>query len=358
MNTRSAPSRRHSSRSALERARVAVEVLGRTELQRVDEDRHEQVVGSATGRPQQRCVPLVQRAHGHDDGDAPGQSVAGSRELVPLRDDLHHGRTPPGAVARTASSAPARSGSRRPLASARSAVSRAMATYDGSTSGAAAVSAARWAATVPASPRATGPVSAASPRRRAPSSAAPSSGAEHRAGVLDAGPAQQVGRAGDEGRQVVGAVREGGVPQRPLLLGEVHRLATHLEHQGVAGRQQRLRGGDAECDADQALEVDGGAGEGQRRVQGERQRAGAQRGLAAPPTPCRPEVCASSAPRRSAPVATSPSTRPASASSGTVSSTRSACATTSSTGSTGACGSSAAARAREASDTAETATTG
>jgi hypothetical protein len=40
---------------------------------------------------------------------------------------------------------------------------------------------------------------------------------------------------------VVRAVRERGVPQRPLLLGQPHRLAAHLDDQRLGDRAQRAR---------------------------------------------------------------------------------------------------------------------
>ena len=66
--------------------------------------------------------------------DAAVQAVPGGGEVCPAADDDHERCTDP----RTASRAPARSGSSRPEARARSAVRRAIATYDGRTSGAAA----------------------------------------------------------------------------------------------------------------------------------------------------------------------------------------------------------------------------
>ena len=119
-------------------------------------------------------------------------------------------------------------------------------------------------------------------------------------------------------------MRERGVPERPLLLGEPDRLAAHLEHQRLGDRQERLGGVTPKAVPTQALEVDGGAGERQRRVQRERQRAGGEPPARAPPgragRRCARPACRAAA-RRSRPAR---STRSASASSGTVSSTRSA----------------------------------
>jgi hypothetical protein len=57
----------------LERARVAVEVLARPELQRVDEDGDDDVSAAAGLRAPARRG-RVQRAHRHDDGDPPGSA--------------------------------------------------------------------------------------------------------------------------------------------------------------------------------------------------------------------------------------------------------------------------------------------
>ena len=57
----------------LQRARVAGEVLGRAELQGVDEDRHRDDPGArhAARVPDQLAVALVQRTHRRDERDAP-----------------------------------------------------------------------------------------------------------------------------------------------------------------------------------------------------------------------------------------------------------------------------------------------
>ncbi len=84
---------------------------------------------------------------------------------------------------------------------------------------------------------------------------------------------------GDQGDQVVRAEREGRVVERAGLLGDPLGFAAHLDDQGLGGQPQLLGRGDAERASGQPLHVDGRAGEGHRRVQRERQRAGAQRGV-------------------------------------------------------------------------------
>ncbi len=78
---------------------------------------------------------------------------------------------------------------------------------------------------------------------------------------------------------MVGAQGERRVVQRAPLLGDPLGLAAHLDDQGLGGQPQLLGRGDAEGAAGQPLDVHGGAGEGHRRVQGERQGAGAQGGV-------------------------------------------------------------------------------
>ena len=108
---------------------VAVEILVRPELERVDEDRDDHAAprpGQRARRAQQPRVAVVQGAHGrrqHDrsrhEGARGGQVGPGGGELRPVA----HGRPPSTSSRRSASA-----GRRIPAASARSAVSRAMAT--------------------------------------------------------------------------------------------------------------------------------------------------------------------------------------------------------------------------------------
>lgn len=81
---------------------------------------------------------------------------------------------------------------------------------------------------------------------------------------------------------MVGAQRQRRVVQRAPVLGDPLRLAAHLDDQGLGGQPQLLGRGDAEGAARQALDVHRGAGEGHRRVQGQRQGTGAQRGVQDP----------------------------------------------------------------------------
>jgi hypothetical protein len=60
---------------------VGVEVLGRSELLRVDEDRADHPLGLRLGQPDQRQVAFVQRPHGRHQGDP----------LAPLAPGLHAG---------------------------------------------------------------------------------------------------------------------------------------------------------------------------------------------------------------------------------------------------------------------------
>jgi hypothetical protein len=73
----------------LERAGVAVQILGGPELQRVHEDRGDQVLGALAGLAQQAGVPLMQRAHGHDDGHSAGEAAPRGRQLVAFGGDDH-----------------------------------------------------------------------------------------------------------------------------------------------------------------------------------------------------------------------------------------------------------------------------
>lgn len=57
------------------------------------------------------------------------------------------------------------------------------------------------------------------------------------------------------------------------------RLGAHLDDEDFGGHPQFRRGGDAEAAADQALDVDGRAGEGHRGVQREGQGPGAAGGV-------------------------------------------------------------------------------
>ena len=75
---------------------VGVEVLPRAELQGVDEDGDDDVVGVLTGEADQRDVTLVQGAHGHDHGDPSPQRGAGGDQAGPVPDQQRPRRHDPG----------------------------------------------------------------------------------------------------------------------------------------------------------------------------------------------------------------------------------------------------------------------
>ena len=90
-------------------------------------------------------------------------------------------------------------------------------------------------------------------------------------GVPDARVAQPVHRLVDERDEVVGAVCEGGVVQRAVLLGDPLHGAAELAHQPLGQRAQVVRGGHPERDAlAQPFCVGVGAGERHGRVQRQR----------------------------------------------------------------------------------------
>jgi hypothetical protein len=60
---------REGGEIAREIARVAIEVGGVGELQRIHEDRHHDDIGDLGGALHERQVPRVQGAHGGDEGD-------------------------------------------------------------------------------------------------------------------------------------------------------------------------------------------------------------------------------------------------------------------------------------------------
>ena len=123
------------------------------------------------------------------------------------------------------------------------------------------------------------------------------------------------------------------VVQRARLLGDPLGLAAHLDDERLGGQPQLARAAvTPNAQPASRCRSTGGAGEGHRRVQRQRQRADAggrvqHRGPVAARR-CAPRIW----PGRTAPVAARPSTSPGSASSGTVSSTRSARASTSAGG--------------------------
>ena len=95
-------------------------------------------------------------------------------------------------------------------------------------------------------------------------------------GVVDPGGVQQLHRLGDQGDQVVGAVGEPCVVERAHLLGHPVGAATEVGDQRRGDLALGFGGGEAEDAALEAVEVDGGAGEGHGRVH--RDDVGADRG--------------------------------------------------------------------------------
>ncbi len=94
---------------------------------------------------------------------------------------------------------------------------------------------------------------------------------EHPVRRLDPRVLEQLGGLGDEGGQVVGGQGEPGVVERAVLLLHGDRLATHLQHEGLAERFELLDGGDREARVPEPVQVDRGPGERHRRVHGERE---------------------------------------------------------------------------------------
>ena len=285
---------------------------------------------------------------------------AGARQLVQLlggvQQQVGHRSPPSDSVsASTPSRSSASSGLSRPCARARSAVVRAIARYAGDRAG-----------RVPAQLRdvrgdRTGVAAGHRPGQGGVTGAQgvvegrAEQRAEHPVGVLDPGLGQQLHRLGDQGDQVVRAEGEGRVVERTVLLRDPLGLPAHLDDQGLGGQPQLLGGGDAEGAAGEPLHVDLGAGEGHRRVQGQRQGARAARrvehGGPVPPGGVHEEL---SGPDRAG--LGEALHEGGSASSGTVSSTRSASSSTCAGGTSGTSGSIRAARRTDASETPETAT--
>ena len=152
--TRSTPAPATDLHVGVEGPRVARQVLARPELQRVEEDRDDDVGGPLPGRLDEGRVALVQGAHRHDHRDvAVGELAPGGAQLVAGPGDRPASAprrgvpasvtvAPAGAggipgcsltyrswsVARMSNRGSATCGLSRPLASARSAVARASAT--------------------------------------------------------------------------------------------------------------------------------------------------------------------------------------------------------------------------------------
>ena len=141
----------------------------------------------------------------------------------------------------------ARIGSSRPSSTALLAVARARATYDGRVSGCAAPDVGEvgpHGLDVTADDRAgQGGVA----HREGVVEGRGEQRAQGGGGVGGAGVAEQLHRLRDEGDQVVGAVREAGVVERALVLGDPHQVAAQVGDEGLGERDGvRLVGGDAE----------------------------------------------------------------------------------------------------------------
>jgi hypothetical protein len=92
--------------------------------------------------------------------------------------------------------------------------------------------------------------------------------AERGGRVLGAGGGEDLHRLGDEGDEVVGTVGETRVVERAAVLRDPHRATAQVGHQRLREPAVGVGGGHAEHAAGQAGQVDLGAGEGHRGVQG------------------------------------------------------------------------------------------
>src|SRR5260370_31276004 len=167
----------------VERAGIAVQILARAELERVDEHADQQGAAGSGELPRaakERPVTGVQRAHGRHEHHGAGEPAArGGEGRAAAGEDRRHSGGPLSTSSRRSASC----GVSSPAAIARSAVSLAIATYAPTAAGGDTfLSASMWLATVPASPRATRPVTPAMPNRSALPSAAEKNGPSTRAG--------------------------------------------------------------------------------------------------------------------------------------------------------------------------------
>ena len=97
---------------------------------------------------------------------------------------------------------------------------------------------------------------------------------------------------------------------RAIGLGDDDRLAAELDRERLRDRQHRAGGGHRGVGAGELAQVHRGAGEGDRRVHGQRDRARARRRARARPMPYAGSVCSTSWPGCQAPTSARPATRP------------------------------------------------
>ena len=321
--TTSTPSARADLEVGLERARVAVEVLVRAELQRVHEDGGEHAIARRSCAPRISVrVALVQRAHRHHDGDAarPAQPAHAASSLAGTRDRRrscrHRSRPSPGERRRAA---PRRLRRRStPAARARSAVSRAMREYAGNALRGA--SQRRRDARRPCRRRRAPPARSARRRRGAARCPAPRRAAG-RASARAARPRPARSRSADCATSVTRwfapTASAAWYSGRAVLL-DPDRLA-RPSRRPAPRRASRSASGAVtpKQRAGQPLQVDLGAGERHHRVQRHRQRADARQRVQH--VRCRaPRWCARPSCRRAARAdAARPRTRSGNTSSGT-----------------------------------------
>lgn len=203
---------------------------------------------------------------------------------------------------------------------------------------------------MPASPRATGPVRAASPERSALSSAAPSSGPSMRPGsCTPACRSRSIAWATSVTRWFAPIARAAWYSGRadssihsgspPISMTSAN-AAVRSSPGAVTPKQQPARRCTSTGVPVNVIAGCSASGNAPARSAG-----------SSTEVPYRPDACTRSWPGRTAPVSARPRTSAGSASSGTVSSTRSARASTSAGSTSGTPGSSASARRRDASDT-------
>ena len=217
------------------------------------------------GHPHQLPVPVVQRAHGHHDGDLAGRRVRARR---PAR---------PGCGPRAVSvGAPRRGGPGQDVQQRRGVLRAQPTGRDRPVRGAPGQSQVRRDGV------GRHPVEVLADRAGVAPGDRPGQGRvaepqrvvqrrrqqrrQHPAGLADASRPQQVGGLVDQRDQVVRAVRQGRVIERPGVLGDP--LGHPAEVGDQPGGEHPVRRGDPPGDARQPVQVGVRAGEGHRRMQG------------------------------------------------------------------------------------------